>query len=136
MSDFAMKHAMKKRMAKGGMMGPCEHGSTSCEMCHGGKMAEGGMADNGSGFSDDMVERIMKHRYSKGGEVANETEPMVDSEPAEYDDLVKDDDLEFHDTGANSGDEDGDEQEDEDRKDIVSRVMKSRKKKDRMPRPA
>ena len=84
---------------------------------------------------EGIVDRIMK-RFSKGGQVANETEPMADSMPNEFDDLVLDDDLEFHDTGANSGDELGDAQEDEDRKDIVSRIMASRKKKDRNPRPA
>ena len=39
-------------------------------------------------------------------------------------------------TGANSGDEIGNEQEDEDRRDIVSRIMKSRRLMDRNPRPA
>lgn len=88
---------------------------------------------------EDMVGRIMKQRakhYSHGGKVSNEDMPIADSEEAEYDDLEKDDDLEFHDTGANSGDELGDKQEDEDRHDIVSRIMKSRKKKDRLPHPA
>lgn len=87
----------------------------------------------------DLVERIMKMRmkhYSKGGRVANEDEPMADFEEAEFDLLPEEDDLEFHYTGKNSGDEDGDEAEDHDRKDIVERIMKSRKKKDRMPHPA
>jgi hypothetical protein len=44
--------------------------------------------------------------------------------------------MEFCYTGANSGDEVGDEQEDEDEHDMVSRIMKSRLKKDRMPHPA
>jgi hypothetical protein len=48
---------------------------------------------------------------------------------------VKDDDLEQHYTGENSGDELGNAQEDEDRRDIVSRIMKSRRLKDRLPRP-
>lgn len=84
---------------------------------------------------EGIVDRIMK-RFSKGGQVANATPPMADKMPSEYDDLVLDDDLEFHDTGTNSGDELGNAQEDEDRKDIVSRIMSSRKKKDRNPRPA
>ena len=94
--------------------------------------------NQGMGEEEDMIGRIMKKRkgYSEGGRVANDSDPIADSEPAEYDDLVKDDDLEFHETAENSGDEIGDEQEDEDRKDIVSRVMKSRKKKDKMPHPA
>lgn len=102
---------------------------------HGDFYARGGEVD-GSGFSDDMVDRIMKHRYSKGGQVANETGMSADFEPNQFDDLVKDDDLEFSDTGKNSGDEIGNEQEDEDRHDIVKRIMKSRAKKDKMPRPA
>lgn len=88
---------------------------------------------------EDMVGHIMKKRmkhYSHGGKVSNEDEPIADSEAAEYDDLEKDDDLEEHYTGKNSGDEDGDEQEDEDQRDTVSQIMKSRKKKDKMPRPA
>lgn len=85
---------------------------------------------------EDMISRIMKQRYSKGGMVSNKTEMSADFEPNDFDDLVKDDDLEFNYTGANSGDEIGNKQEDEDRHDIISRIMKSRKLKDRMPRPA
>lgn len=95
---------------------------------------------------DDLVDRIMMHksddlsseaRLSEGGMVANETDvASADEMPADYDDLVLDDTLESHYTGANSGDELGNAQEDEDRKDIVSRIMKSNRKKDRNPRPA
>lgn len=88
---------------------------------------------------EDMVGRIMKQRmmhYSKGGRVANDTPIVADFEPNQFDDLVKDDKLEEHYTGANSGDETGDAQEDEDRRDIVARIMRSRRLKDRMPRPA
>lgn len=95
--------------------------------------------DDAEGDDDDLVSKIMKKRakpMSKGGQVANEAGPIVDSMPAEYDDLVKDDHLAFHETGANSGDELGDAQEDMDRRDIVSMIMKSRKKKDHLPRPA
>ncbi len=87
---------------------------------------------------DDLVGRILKKRMSKGGMVANEDHGPMDDRLAgfdqnEFDDLSLRDDLEFHDTGANSGDEIGDKQEDEDRRDIVSRIMKSRSMKDRMP---
>lgn len=105
-----------------------------CPMCaggqckaHGGMMMEQGM---------DRVSRVMQKRMSMGGRVANDTQPMADDEPAEYDDLVLRDDLESSYTGKNSGDYLSDEQEDMDRKDIVSRVMRSRKFKDKMPRPA
>jgi hypothetical protein len=88
---------------------------------------------------EDMISRIMKQReqtYSHGGEVANDDQPVADSEPNDFDLLGTDDDLEFSYTGKNSGDELGDAQEDHDRDDIVARVMKSRAKKDRNPRPA
>lgn len=89
---------------------------------------------------EGIVDRIMRQRarmYSEGGKVANETEvDSADHMPAQYDDLVLDDDLEQHDTGANSGDGLDDAQENHDRNDIVARIMKSRAKRDRMPNPA
>jgi hypothetical protein len=89
---------------------------------------------------EDMVGRIMSRRsnmrhYSRGGRVANDTPVTADFEKNDFDDLAKDDDLESSYTGANSGDEIGDDQEDEDRHDIVSRIMKSRRKTDRLPHP-
>jgi hypothetical protein len=153
--SMAIAYAMKKRakqmgyggMAKGGM---CKHGEMNCEMCHGGMMAEGGMAhaeddydpmekprskrnDAAEMEDDDMVDRIMRKRMSEGGRVANDDEVTADFEPNEFDDLVKDDHLEAHYPGS---EELGDEQEDMDRHDIVSRIMRSRMKKDRNPRPA
>lgn len=103
-----------------------------------GGYASGGFVgkEEASGYGDEIVDRIMRKCYSKGGMVANDTPPIADSEEADYDDLALRDDLESSYTGANSGDELGDAQEDEDRHDIVSRIMKSRAKKDRMPRPA
>ncbi len=116
--SLAVAYGMKKKMARGGRVG----GSSSC-----GEMDR----------DDDMVGRIMKGRMmSKGGMIANDLDPIADEEPNEFDDLALNDDLEFHDTGANSGDELGDHQEDEDRRDLVSRIMRSRKLKDKMPRPA
>lgn len=84
---------------------------------------------------EDMVGRIILKHLSKGGMVANATPIKADFEENEFDDLVKDDGLEQHYTGANSGDELGDEQEDHDRHDMISMIMKSRKKKDRLPHP-
>ena|ERR1700677_4155524 len=84
---------------------------------------------------DDLVMRIMKKRYSEGGKVANQDEKITGDMPNEFDVLHLDDDLESSYDGANSGDELGNDQEDEDRKDIVSRIMKSRAKKDRLPNP-
>lgn len=116
-----------------------------------GRYAEGGQitdnyADTEDGDGRDMVGRIMSQRqqeYSKGGQVANNTDrddkyPMPhrdDMGSGHYDDLVNRDELEFNYTGANSGDELSSPGEDERRKDIVSRVMASRRKKDRLPNP-
>jgi hypothetical protein len=88
---------------------------------------------------EDMVSRIMKQReehYSEGGQVANDSDPIADSEPAEFDYLVNNDDLDSHYTGANSGDEIGNQTLDDEMHDIVSRIMRSRAKRDRMPVPA
>lgn len=145
--SMAVKYAMAKRAKKDSAA--CEeHGAPNCAMCYGGKMAEGGFVgeEMASGFEpppepeadageEGIVDRIMK-RFSKGGEVTNATAVTADFEANEFDDLAKDDDLEFSDTEANSGDDLGDKAEDDDRKDIVSRVMKSRAKKDKNPRPA
>lgn len=156
-----------------------------CEMCHGGKMADGGDVEPsasatptpkeqavaafqksfknmfGAGTADaaesdedhkamggemhkyaddDMVGSIMKkraHMYSKGGRVANDTGmgAAADLEDNQFDDLVKDDDLEFSYTGANSGDEIGNAEHDKEDHDMVSQIMKSRRKKDRLPNP-
>lgn len=86
---------------------------------------------------DDLVMRIMHKRYSKGGQVANQDEEITGDMPNEFDVLHLDDDLESdYGDDDNSGDALGNDQEDEDRKDIVSRIMVSRKKKDRLPNPA
>lgn len=136
---MALKYGMQKRMAKGGQV--CEmHGTHGCMMCHGGKMAEGGDVGDASmpkedDGSDGIVDRIMK-RFAKGGAVEQETPPIADGEEAQYDDIVDMEDTEADETGANSGDEIGDAAEDEDERDIVKRIMKSRGKKDKMPRPA
>jgi hypothetical protein len=103
-----------------------------------GKMAEGGQitdnyADTEDGDGQDMVGRIMKMRqqeYSEGGRVANEAKS---NRGTDY--LATDDDLEQSYTGANSGDELSSPGEDERRRDIVSKIMASRKKKDRLPNP-
>ncbi len=93
--------------------------------------------DSANDEESDMIGRIMKQRYAKGGIVRKEEEPLADFESTDFDDLdqIEPDHAADY-TGANSGDEIGNEQEDDDRRDIVSRIMKSRAKKDRMPRPA
>lgn len=158
MSKFAVGYAMKKKMAKGGEMrsgfvdhegddvkhdkmammeddkmlgqhGAKEHGPM-------GAYAKGGEVDHEA----DMVHRILKKCYSEGGQVANggddDLDRMADGAPNNFDDLALRDDLESSYDGDNAGDHLGNEQEDEDRHDIVKRIMKSQAKKDRMPRPA
>ncbi len=131
MTDFGRAYLAKKK-ARGGEV---------CEACKGGEcMAHGGVV----GDDLDMISRIMRKRaekYSEGGRVANsdhgvDDEDLAGFSPNEFDDLTLRDDLEFSYTGENSGDHLGNEQEDEDRRDIISRIMRSRKLKDKMPRPA
>jgi hypothetical protein len=86
---------------------------------------------------DDIVNRILQQRYSKGGQVANETEELAGFAPNEFDDLVLRDDLESSYTGENSGDYIGNEGEDDRREDIVSRILRSlRKRPGHNPNPA
>lgn len=97
---------------------------------------------------EDLVDRIMAQReksfsgldrFSKGGQVANDTGTgeEADKLPNQFDDLVLDDELtSTYGDDDNSGDNLGNAQEDEDRKDIVARIMASRRKKDRLPNPA
>lgn len=111
---------MKKRMAKGG-----EAGSYPATWVGNPKKPDAKEMDG-----EEML-------YSKGGMVANDVGEgqEADKLPNQFDDLVLRDDMEEHYTGANSGDEIGDKQEDEDRRDMVAMIMKSRKKKDRLPSP-
>jgi hypothetical protein len=84
----------------------------------------------------DMIARIMHKRkeYSKGGMVANDVGVAdADHDSAEFDDLVLRDDLEDN---SSAGNEHGNAAEDHDQEDIISRILRSQRKKDRMPRPA
>lgn len=204
--NLAIAYGMKKKkMAHGGM---CKHGSSDCEMCHGGEYAKGGdVSDTYSqrgvhtaphnktpgisfagedvrkakkirdgipsrrDYEDDRSEesarhwekgaknlhknvlreiRSMKHdRYAEGGEVEDHDddivsrimhkragEPLADFEPNEFDEQEKEPAEKFSYTGENSGDELGNEHLEDDEHDMISRIMKSRKMKDRNPRPA
>ena len=159
--SLAIAYSMKRRakkMAKeaGGEMShqECdENCSSPCDM-HAPEMQDDmGPADEAMGSMDDMaqeapsesddkdmISRIMSKRMSKGGMVANEDhghddEDLADFMPNEFDDLAMRDDLEESYTGANSGDELGNEGEDKRRSDIVARIMASRAKKDKLPNP-
>lgn len=67
----------------------------------------------------DMIARILHKRkgYSDGGMVANDTPPIADDMPADFDDLALRDDLE---DDSSAGNEEGD---------IISKVMRSRGKR-------
>lgn len=102
-----------------------------------GEYAEGGMIGDDD---DDLVMSIMKKRYASGGEVSNDTGDGMDADAMEnqFDYLVEhgDEQGDADYTGADSGDEVGNESLDKDDDDLVGSIMKSRKKKDKMPSPA
>jgi hypothetical protein len=138
-SDSAAMHESGRRLNQHGEIeeGPEGDGGEHSESY------EGNPGNSHDEYQDtmheDMVGRIMKQRqqrFSEGGKVANQDEEITGDMPNEFDVLHLEDNLEGHDTGANSGDELGDAQEDKDRADIVARIMASRKKKDRNPNPA
>ncbi len=115
MSNFAVAYKMKKK--------------TTREMP---EIESSEIAGKGSESSEqepeiDLVDCAMKKRYSKGGVVSNESEDLADEDPNEFDDEVLDDHLTAHEP-ANEG-ELGDKQEDEDRHDIVAKLMRLRSKK-------
>lgn len=86
---------------------------------------------NASYAKGDMVDKIMAKRMAKGGDVT------ADAESNDFD--VLDEMGEHHEadyTGANSGDGFGNAEMDENDRDLISRIMRSRAKKDSMPRPA
>ena len=81
-----------------------------------------------------VVDRIMAKRKGPLAEAMEgeaEEDHLADSEENEFDDVVKEDSAESH---IPSDEEHSDEQEDEDRKDIVSKIMASRRLKDKMPK--
>jgi len=122
--SMAIKYQMAKK-ARGNSKACDEHGAMGCKMCGGGKMmAEGGEMED----DDDIVGRAMKKR--KGEPVADFEKNDFEAEGPE--DVPDDADY----TGANSGDELGNEALDKEDEDVVARAMRSRKKGDRNPRPA
>lgn len=126
---YAKGGFVEDEMESGYMPDPMEHPD------HMYDHAEENQGDEG----EDMIGHIMKRRMmmSKGGMVANDTPVEADFEKNDFDDLAMHDHLEDHYTGADSGDELGDHEEDEDRRDVVSQIMRSRRKKmGHNPRPA
>ena len=114
--------------------GEDEMGPDGARMAMGGDMED--YQKESPDMRDDLVARVMKQRmYSKGGMVANDTPITAGFESNDFDDLARRDELESSYTGANSGDEDGSDDEDMRRKDVVMRAMLAHKK-GKMPRPA
>ncbi len=133
-----------KKMAAGGEM---ESGYEAMPMEHEMDNHAADSEDDNSlnqymAHGGDIVDHIMKKRqvYSEGGRVSNggddDFEQMADSSPNNFDDLALRDDLESGNSGASDGDFLGNKQEDEDRGDIIARIMKQRSMKQRNPRPA
>lgn len=140
--SLAIAYAMKKKhkMAKGGMIEE-EEMESGYEPMPKEHAVHNIAAEN---EDEDMVGRILKN-MAKGGEVDHEVDAydhgkadmIADSDSADYDYLDEHGAPEFHEDAANSGDEDGDGQEDEDRHDMVKRALKSKMmKKNHNPRPA
>ena len=111
--------------------------SGEARLAHGGYLQEKEMYPHAKGKMFDV-----SNKYSEGGKVANQEhgkndEDLAGFSPNEFDDLVLRDDLESHyGDDDNSGDALGNSGEDERRRDIVARIMASRRKKDKLPRPA
>ena len=125
--SMAVKYGMMKR-AQGG---ECEGEGCQSPRCmaHGGMVGSEPSADEEFG---DLVSRVMAKRLSQGGMVANDTSIEAPLEENEFDLLVKDGGLSHGELGSN---EHGDESVDDESDDVVSRVMKKRKK-DHNPSPA
>lgn len=89
------------------------------------------MAKGGALVDKIMSKRMNKDCYSEGGKVANDT--VHDDEIDQYDDLVLRDDL----SGEQPEDsnEHGDAEHDHENADMVSKIMMSRRKKDKLPNP-
>lgn len=93
----------------------------------------------GGAIAEDDKDLNQREPMPMGGKVANggedELSHMADSRPNNFDDLSLRDDLSGTNSGAADGDFLGNEREDEDRNDIVDRVMRKRMKQHN-PRPA
>ncbi len=138
--SLAIAYAMKKKAQKKAMGGEIEHEEESSGYLPEPKEHEV-MNKAAEHEDEDMVSKIMRKMYAKGGVVADEGEGeedmQADSDVNDFDYLSTGDlDDSTTNSGAADGDELGDHQEDEDRHDIVAKIMKSMSKKDKMPRPA
>jgi hypothetical protein len=125
-------------MAEGGEIEDDMHGEqTEAEMLDMvGRIMKKHYASGGDVGGDEPEgnDAIALPKFSEGGKVANDVGVSeADELPAEYDDLVLRDDFE---DDAPAGNEHGDEHQYKRDMDVVAKIMSSRKKKDKMPRPA
>lgn len=114
MSKLAIAYSMKRKQRKASG-GTVSSGDKTMNMAKGGDV-------------DPMAEACPhcgSKKMSEGGKVANSDLPVADFKPNEFDDLHLRDDLEEHETGANSGDELGGPSKD----DLVARAMLRKKKR-------
>lgn len=155
MHQKEMDYASLDRLAKGGMVDRimCAQGadaSSSSSSSAPSSPTKKDAADLDKGMDKGDSDRwahpidtvVNAFKYSEGGKVANQEHGPKDSRLAgfdqnEFDDLVLRDDLESsYGDDNNAGDSNDNDQENKDRSDIISRILKSRKLKDRMPNPA
>lgn len=120
-----------------------DHEGDDVKMDHAAMMEDDKDINQHGDMDGELVDRIMMKRQmmAEGGVVADEGEDELshldDGKDNDFDYLSSGDlDDSTTNSGAADGDFLGDKQEDEDRRDIVARIMKSRAKKDRLPRPA
>lgn len=93
--------------------------------------------EHGPHEENELLDKVMISR-SKGDVVAQDVGEgqEVDKEPNQFDVAVADPfEDDFHYDGENSGDMEGNEAMDERDDDTIDEVMKSRRKKDRLPSP-
>lgn len=85
-----------------------------------------GLAEGGD-VEGDHIDRILSKCMSEGGVVSNEQGEHADEMPNEFDDMVLDDHLDFHDTAANSGDDLGSKLNQ--KEDMQDRILRKRASK-------
>lgn len=90
------------------------------------KMAMGGEVPKAELHHDDLVDRIMEKRSM----------PMADDMSADFEATPEASEIESTNSGGADGDFMGNESEEQDRRDIVGKIMHSLAKKDRLPSPA
>lgn len=135
--SLAIAYAMKKRPKKMALGGEMESGYGDEPREHEVDNEEADQEDEMAYAHGDIVDHILRKRMSEGGRVANDTSPIADSRPNQFDDLVLRDDLESsYGEDDNSGDALSNKREEEDRQDIISRIMRQRSMRERNPRPA